>query len=1510
MLLCTLLFAGVTASAQPVARFSGNNVAGCAPILVNFSDESTGNPNFWKWDLGNGTISYLQNPSVTYFIPGNYNVKLVVKNAAGQDSLIKTNYVQVHAAPMVDFIASQTSGCNTVSTIFTDRSNGSNAWQWDFGDGIFSTEQNPSHVYTQTGSYNVSLKAINGEGCALTLVKQAYINVNIATANFAYSVANRCLPTRVNFQNNSDGNGRLVYKWQFGTGDTSSLQNTVYTYPSGGTYRAKLTVSNEFGCEDTFSTSITVANPVSATFTANTTASCKAPAAIQFTNQSLANNNYTWSFGDTTFSSASSPMHIFNDTGSFTVKLVVRNNNGCTDSLTKINYINIIKPFVAFDNLPDSGCTGFNKHISVSSAGTDSITNYLWNFGDGGTSTISDPSHIFSGERYFTISLITTGASGCRDTAVLENAVRTGFKPVADFSSDVQIACSQTQINFIDQTQGSVTQWQWNFGDNAQEFQQNPQHRFSDTGYLAAELITLNGGCADTATKLRYVYIKPSVSKFKLDFNCQNPSQFLFTNLAIGADSWLWNFGDSTTSTELNPVHVYSDTGTYTVSLITHNTATGCDGYKAKGVITTKAVPVFFASDSVICKEGEVTFTSTLASSDVSRFFWYFGDGSFESTLENRVTHQYEQPGMYSIKLVTLNLANCRDSIIKTNYISVKEVKANFGIPVPVVCSGTQVQFTDSSQVNPGSSIQSWQWNYGDGHTDTLTAPPFIHSYAARGSYAVGVKVTDNNGCSDTYTSGVPLTVKKIYPQFWINDTIKCTNSNVSFICPFAEAGIAYHWDFGDSTNAAVQSPRHQYAREGIYTIKLRVSAQQGCVDSFELVNKLKIVDPVAKFSISDSFRNCPPLIVQFTNESINAVDEVWDFGDGTSINAHNPSHFYSYPGVYTASLTVKGAGGCTNTTYRKIIVQGPKGSFRYGPLNFCQAPAGVTFTALTTDASSFVWDFNDGATVSNNDSVITHLYNDAGQFVPKLMLVDNEGCRVPVQGIDTIKFANVTAQFQLPDTSVCSDKNILFTNTSSSADSIINYRWNFGDGTITDNIINALHNYPSEGIYYPTLTVRTISGCADTFTTAVPVRVALSPDVLINASSTSGCMPFAVSFNGVMNSVVVPVTHWQWDFSNGNVSTAQNPAAQTYAIANSYAVQLTATGSNGCKRIITKNIMVNPLPAIQVTGNRDICRGNSTTLTANGAGSLQWFSADVTMSCSNCTSTILSPQATTDYIIKGTNDFGCIAADTITVKVAQPFSINYNSTAKVCAGLPTTLQVSGAEVYEWYPSTGLSNAASSSPLAQPAATTTYKVIAKNANGCFSDSGFITVNVNAVPTVDAGEDKIINAGTSTELIPVVSQDVSQVIWSPTGDIFRNADNAITVKPTITTEYIATAKNAAGCMATDKIKVTVNNQDPTAGIFVPNTFSPNGDGANDIFYPRAAGSVKINRLRILNREGVIVFEKANFYTNDIAAGWDGTLRGSKLAIDVYVYGIEITGTDGKPKVISGNVSLIR
>ena len=173
------LLLGFTGKAQLHADFSANPLSGCSPLVVNFTDLSTGNPTQWKWDLGNGTISFLQNPSATYFIPGQYTVKLVIQNAGGADSIVKLQYITIFAHPIVDFSGTPRSGCFPLPVQFTDLSTTATGtitqWQWDFGDGTFGNTQNPVHTYTAAGNYNVSLVVTNSHGCFRTLTKPQYI---------------------------------------------------------------------------------------------------------------------------------------------------------------------------------------------------------------------------------------------------------------------------------------------------------------------------------------------------------------------------------------------------------------------------------------------------------------------------------------------------------------------------------------------------------------------------------------------------------------------------------------------------------------------------------------------------------------------------------------------------------------------------------------------------------------------------------------------------------------------------------------------------------------------------------------------------------------------------------------------------------------------------------------------------------------------------------------------------------------------------------------------------------------------------------------------------------------------------------------------------------------------------------------------------------------------------------------------------------------------------------------
>src|ERR1044072_3592470 len=186
LIIFVLALAGVTlfatrSNAQVKAAFSANNVSGCSPLVVQFKDESTGNPTSWRWDLGNGTISLFQNPSSVYFAPGTYTVKQVVKTATGADSVIKQHYITVYDNPVAAFETSDSVGCFPFHVTFTDKSFVSDgaitSWAWDFGDGNTSTAKNPTHTYTGTGNYTVTLKVTSANGCSKSFSKSQHIKI-------------------------------------------------------------------------------------------------------------------------------------------------------------------------------------------------------------------------------------------------------------------------------------------------------------------------------------------------------------------------------------------------------------------------------------------------------------------------------------------------------------------------------------------------------------------------------------------------------------------------------------------------------------------------------------------------------------------------------------------------------------------------------------------------------------------------------------------------------------------------------------------------------------------------------------------------------------------------------------------------------------------------------------------------------------------------------------------------------------------------------------------------------------------------------------------------------------------------------------------------------------------------------------------------------------------------------------------------------------------------------------
>jgi kumamolisin len=249
----------------PVAAFNGTPTSGTAPLQVQFTDQSTNSPNQWAWTFGDNTTSTQQSPSHTYSQAGTYTVSLTATNNSGHNTLTKTNYITVTApqnAPVAAFTGSPTSGNTPLVVHFTDQStNSPNQWLWTFGDNTTSTQQSPSHTYSQAGTYTVSLTATNNIGHN-TLTKTNYIHVTtsgIPQAAFVGSPVSGKRPLTVHFTDESTNSPNRWF-WSFGDGNISLQKNPVHTYQRVGHYSVRLIAGNNHG-----STSDTKTNYINVT---------------------------------------------------------------------------------------------------------------------------------------------------------------------------------------------------------------------------------------------------------------------------------------------------------------------------------------------------------------------------------------------------------------------------------------------------------------------------------------------------------------------------------------------------------------------------------------------------------------------------------------------------------------------------------------------------------------------------------------------------------------------------------------------------------------------------------------------------------------------------------------------------------------------------------------------------------------------------------------------------------------------------------------------------------------------------------------------------------------------------------------------------------------------------------------------------------------------------------------------------------------------------------------------
>lgn len=1022
----------ITINPLPVANFT-YSISGTTVTFTNTSQ----NNDISEWDFGDGDFSFEDSPVHTYAVGGIYSVTLTITNDCGTS----TKTLTINTAPTANFEASPTTGCAVLTVQYTNlSSDNTTSFFWQFPGGLpnQSNLENPLVVYPNSGSYSVTLTATNITG-SNTIILTNFINVlNIPSSNFTHS-ANGLVVT---FTNTSVGG--TSWLWNFGDGNTSTLQNPVHTYAVGGSYTVTLTTTNPCG-STTITKTVALIPPPTANFTATPTSGC-ASLTVQFNSTSTGNpSSYSWSFpgGTPTSSTEQNPVVVYNTPGVYNVTLVASNAGG-SNTLLQNNYVTVNSaPATSFTSIVNGSTATFTNT-------TTNGTTYSWNFGDGGTSTQSNPSHTYANDGTYSVVLTATNTCG---TSTATQTVTIITPPNAAFNATPTTGCASLTVQYSNLSSPNATTYEWSFpgGSPSSSSVANPVVTYNTTGQYGATLIASNSAGADTIVLNNYINVTTLPTA---GFTASTTGATVnFSNTTTGGTSYSWSFGDSGTSTQTNPSHTYTTDGTYTVVLTSTN---ACGTSTATQTVTIVLPPTaaFTATNTSGCGPLVVQFVNQ-SSANTTSVSWSFPGGSPATSTQNNPLVVYDLPGLYTVTMTASNSAGS-STITQTNLVQVSTTPdAAFS---SIQNSGT-IAFTNTT-----TGATSYSWFFGDGGISNLPEPTY--TYTADGVYTV-ILVANNTCGNDTATQTVTVVLPPT-AAFTASDLEGCSPFTVQFNNESSDNVTSFAWTFegGNPATSAVESPSVTWNQPGVYQVVLTVSNPAGTSTATSTITVNTV--PTAGFTTTNA-----GLSVQMTNTSTGGNSYLWDFGDGSPNSTEfNPIHDYASTGAYTIKLTVTNDCGTTEFGQTVEIVGAPPiAQFTAESTKGC-SPFTVQFTDMSIGGpTSWAWTFLGGTPNVSTDQNPTVTYATPGVYTVVLNVTN-------LFGNNTLTLIDYITVQDLPQAGFnyqAVNDTVDFNNVSLNADS---YQWNFGDNS-TSNEANPTHVYGASGIYTVELTAINTCGAA-----------------------------------------------------------------------------------------------------------------------------------------------------------------------------------------------------------------------------------------------------------------------------------------------------------------------------------------------------------------------------------------------------------------------------------------------
>ncbi|MEL6864933.1 MAG: PKD domain-containing protein, partial [Bacteroidota bacterium] len=715
-------------------------------------------------------------------------------------------------------------------------------------------------------------------------------------------------------------------------------------------------------------------------------------------------------------------------------------------------------------------------------------------------------------------------------------------------------------------------------------------------------------------------------------------------------------------------------------------------------------------------------------------------------------------------------------------------------------------------------NIVSWNWFFGPNlGTSDQQNPSF--TFDTVGVFDLHFTVRDDWGCVNTLILDDVIDVTFPIAAFEA-DTFSCTEYRISFDNQSTGKDLIYRWDFGDGQISTLANPEHTYTIEGVYDVCLTVTDLYGCDSTLCRQDYITIANPVAAFTSDTTSAACPPLLVNFENQSQNASSFEWDFGDESGLSdLENPPHIYTIPGRYEVTLIASSIQNCRDTVVLSdyITLDGPLGDFSFDIDSSC-VPAEITFSGASDGPYSYIWDYGNGdldTTVFVQADTLAYTYDEIGHFVPKLILVNSQGCSRALESPDTINLGRLDIDFMATDTALCGTANSTFFNTTVSSAPILFQQWDFPGGSPNSSqAFEPTVTYDSAGLF----DVRLIVGnafCQDTLTRVNLIGIGDNPVAEFEPSTYTECEPASIGFTDLSTVNGSIITEWDWDFGDGANSVASQPSHR-FEQAGTYTVQLNVKSEVGCENSIEKEITIHEKPETALSTGNSICMGQlaqlqALILTDTTGGTFAW-NASTDLSCTNCLDPLAGPMDTTTYTFIATNSFGCADTNSIRVDV-RPFPapvVDLTADTTICANEIIQLTATGGNTvydYNWDTNRpGLDCYEHCfNPIATPLATTTYIITVTNEFDCYTIDS-VEVAVVSQEEDFLGADRIICEGDTAMLNAGFGINPQWIVFDGLSCI--NCPNPVAMPDSSMTYLVRVETPDMGCEIFDSVRVEV------------------------------------------------------------------------------------------------------